>query len=89
MLKCDIKNCDHTAVEMEGKFDELLSDTLNLIKAVYKGMHETKPELAEKYREYMIRGLIDSNSGVWKFDDRCIKACFVVADDESSGGILQ
>lgn len=89
MLKCDIKNGDHTSIEIEGMFDELLSDTLNLIKAVHKGMHETKPELAERYREYMIRGLIDPSSGVWNLDDRFIKACFVAEGDESNGGILQ
>lgn len=89
MLKCDIKNGDHTRIEMEGKFDELLSDTLNLIKAVHKGMNETHPKIAKRYREYMIRGLIDPSSGVWMLDDRYIRASFVGKDDESSGGILQ
>ena len=89
MLKCDIKNGDHTSIEMQGKFDELLSDSLNLIKSVHKGMHETNPELAERYREYMIRGLIDSNSGVWMLDDRYIKVAFEVEDDKCGGGILQ
>jgi hypothetical protein len=88
MLKCDIKNGDHTSVEMAGAFDELLSDTLNLIKAVHKGMNETKPELAEMYREYMIRGLINSNSGVWMLDDKYIKAVFETEHDLNEG-ILQ
>lgn len=88
MLKCDIKNGDHTSIEMEGKFDELLSDTLNLIKAVHKGMNETKPKLAEMYREYMIRGLIDSNSGVWDLDERYIKAV-VRTEHDLNEGILQ
>ena len=89
MLKCDIKNGDHTSIEMEGHFDEILSDTLNLLKAVHKGMNETNPVLAKKYREHMIRALIDSSSGVWMLDDRYIKAVFEGEDDEGNRGILQ
>lgn len=89
MLKCDIKNGDHTSIEMEGKFDEILSDTLNLIKSVHKGMHENSHRMAAAYREFLIRSILDSNSGTWDLSDRYITVCFETMEGEVSGGILQ
>lgn len=89
MLQCDIKNGEYTKIEMQGKFDEILSDTLNLIKAVHKGIRETNPTLAGAYRQYLSQAVLDPTSGVWEIDDRYIKVSFDAVDDKGDGGILQ
>lgn len=76
MLKCDLKNGEYTKLETGGKLDEILSDTMNLIKSIHKALHETEPELAGAYRHFLTRGVLDSTSGMWSIDDRYIKVSF-------------
>lgn len=81
MLKCDLKNGEYTKIEVGGKLDEILSDTLNVIKTVHKGLRETEPRLADVFREYLTRGLFDPASGVWIVDDKYIKVSFDAEDE--------
>ncbi len=67
MLKCKIDRSKGTAwVKTKGTGADITTESLALIREVYRGIKQQNEEAADLYRRTMIGALLDPNSAVWK-----------------------
>lgn len=67
MLKCNIdKDKGKGYLKSKGDIDNVIVETLTLIKQLYRGIVQQSPDAAKHFKNTIIGVLLDPNSPVWK-----------------------
>ncbi len=70
MIKCKInKEKGRANVKAKGTVHETAVETLFIIKMFHEWMYKKNPEIAEQYRNKIIRAITDPQSPVWEVED--------------------
>ena len=68
MIKCNIKRHGTIMVSAKGTVDEIIPETLLLIKQLYLFIKQKNPAAANQFQRTIIGVLLDQNSPVWQED---------------------